>query len=122
MKVIDKFCLAIEKMEGYYKGSRSYRNKNCGNLRYIGQKLAIGKDKDGFAIFKTYQDGYNTLKMMVYNACAGKSKIYSPTMTIAQFFALFAPASDKNDPNHYAITVANACGLPVTTPIKNLLT
>jgi len=54
---LDLFCEAIKEHEGWYPGSRSYRNKNPGNIKYIGQKRAVGQDSGGFCIFETYTDG-----------------------------------------------------------------
>ncbi len=58
---INTFCSAIKEHEGYYTGSRSFRNKNPGNLRYIQQMGTIGRDANGFAIFQTYQKGWDAL-------------------------------------------------------------
>jgi hypothetical protein len=41
--------------------SRSFRNKNPGNLKWAGQAKAIGHDDKGFAIFATTQDGMDAL-------------------------------------------------------------
>ena len=129
MKILlDKFIDAIKAREGWFapckkypKGSRSWRNRNCGNLRYVGQKLATGKDKDGFAIFATEENGRITLKTMIINGASGKSKIYRPSTTIRGFFRLYAPSNDGNDPDSYATYVAKQCGLDLSTPIRRLL-
>ena len=121
MTTLDKFCLAIKEFEGWKPGSKSFRNKNPGNIKFIGQRLAIAKDAGGFCIFVKYEDGYKTLYTMVYNACAGKSVVYKPTMTILAYFKKYAPSSDKNDPDAYAKFVAKKVGLPVDTQIKKLI-
>lgn len=118
---INQFAKAIENFEGYYMGSRSFRNHNPGNLKWANQRLAVGKDKQGFAQFKSYEDGFITLCTMIENACTGKSKIYKPEMTISQFFSIFAPASDNNKPDNYAKFVADRVGLLVTDPISKLI-
>jgi len=115
------FCLAIQSHEGWFPGSRSERNKNPGNLRYVGQKLAIGKDKNNFAVFSTYEDGFNTLKEMIKRAASGFSKVYSPEDTLLQFFGKYAPSFDLNDPNNYAQVVAKEIGVDVSFQIKNLI-
>ena len=119
--LVYEFCKAIESMEGFYPGSRSYRNNNSGNLKYAGQKKAVGKDDKGFAIFPTYRDGFEALKNMIIYAASGKSKVYKPTFTFLQFFAIYAPSHDNNDPNNYANVVAKRLNMPVTTQIKDLL-
>jgi hypothetical protein len=118
---IENFCKAIERHEGYFQGSRSFRNNNSGNLRYCEQRLAIGKDKQNFAIFATYQDGFNTLKEMITRAKNGLSKVYSPENTLTDFFSLYAPAFDSNDPNNYAKVVAKEIGVDTSFKIKNLI-
>lgn len=123
---LDAFCKAIEVFEGYYPpgpaypiGSRSWRNKNPGNLRYVGQ-IGATPDKQNFCIFKTYDDGFAALKGMVQRAIEGKSKWYKPSMTFTQFFEVYAPGYDSNDPNRYAHFVAEKCGVPVDTRISEL--
>lgn len=118
---IDLFCLAIQQYEGWFVGSRSFKNNNPGNLRYVGQKEASGKDKDNFCIFPTYEIGFKVLKDMIIRAASGKSTVYNPNMTIERFFCVYAPSSDGNHPITYANAVAKKVGVPVSTPIKNLL-
>lgn len=119
--LLNLMCLAIQKHEGWFEGSRSWRNKNPGNLRYVGQAKAIGKDKSNFAVFATYEDGFNTLKGMIKNAVNGGSKVYKPDMTLNEFFAVYAPAFDENDPQNYAKVVAKEMGVEVSFQIKNLV-
>jgi hypothetical protein len=118
---IEIWAKAIQENEGWYPGSRSYRNSNPGNFRFCGQYTAIGKDDKNFAIFPSYEVGFAHLKKVLTNACTGKSQVYKPEMTIAQFFSIYAPAFDFNDPTAYAKFVSSKLGLPITTPIKNLL-
>ncbi len=125
---MDLWCLGIQDMEGYIapckqypKGTRAWKNKNPGNLRFIGQKLAIGHDDKNFCIFKTYQDGYDTLKAMLVRASSGGSQTYNPNMTLYQFFAKYAPSSDGNYPKHYAEVVAKRIGVSASVQIKNLI-
>lgn len=118
---LTKFCLAIQEHEGWYPGSHSYRNNNPGNIKYLGQPEATGKDKSGFAIFPTYDAGFNYLKRMVANAASGKSQQYSSMMSILLYFKKYAPSEDNNDPTAYAKAVAARCGLSINDPIKRLL-
>lgn len=118
---MNNFCLAIQAHEGYFIGSRSYRNNNPGNLRFAGQRLAIGKDPKDFAIFKTYDGGFQTLREMITRAASGQSSVYQPTMTILQFFRKYAPAADSNNPDTYAAFVASKCGLLISSQIRELV-
>ena len=120
---IQAWALAIQAHEGYYAGSRSYRNNNPGNIRYSGlfTNLAIGKDKDGFCVFETYAKGLDALEILLTRACSGLSSVYLPSDTLLSFYAKYAPSSDGNNPTAYATAVANKIGVPVTTKIKDLL-
>lgn len=128
MNLLDKFIDAIKEIEGWFPiskkypiGSRSFRNRNIGNIRFVGQRLAIGKDKDGFAVFKTEEDGRKTLETMIYNAAIGKSRVYKPTDTILQFAQKYAPSFDGNHPKSYATFLAKRTGITINTPISKLI-
>lgn len=100
----------IQTIEGYFPGSVSYANNNPGNLKYVGQAGATGQDSRGFAIFPTYDAGFAALENQVaYDANHG--------LTIAQFTAKYAPASDGNNPTSYANTIANTFGLSPSDPL-----
>jgi hypothetical protein len=125
--VVSKVSLwanAIKTHEGYYPGSRSYRNNNPGNLKYrpyTAMLGATGADKDNFCIFKSYSAGFNALCQLLKDAATGKLKDYNPDMTLFQFYNTYAPASDNNDPNSYALFISQKLGVPPTTPIKTLI-
>ncbi len=127
---IQTFATAIEKYEGFTKGSRSYRNNNSGNLKfsdYVQSLGAKGKDKDNFAIFDTYQEGYCALCCFLYDACQGnlipyrKGNERPSSFTIQEFFEVYAPASDKNYPKKYATFVAKQLGVIPSDFIKNMV-
>ena len=104
---VEQMARAIEHHEGFFVGSRSYRNNNPGNIKFAGQYKAMGTDDKGFAIFDTYADGYNALIKLIENACDGKSITYRPSMTLYDFFGKYAPQSDNNDSEAYAVAVAS---------------
>lgn len=113
---IDLWCEAIERMEGANK-----KNNNPGNIRYIGQKTAIGKSYNGFCIFPDYATGYKELRDMLVRACTGKSKIYDPEGSLLDFFKLYAPAWDNNHPESYARFVANWMMVDINSKIKTFV-
>lgn len=132
---LEKFCLAIKEHEGWYppspaypNGSRSYRNNNPANAKYFGGNYdpiygVVKKDVAGFAIFRDYETGWLYLNNLVRKSADGRKRpTYFPNMTILQFFSVYAPASDNNDPVRYATFVAGKVGLPVTARISSLLT
>lgn len=125
---IDTFCKCIQNYEGYFPPSKRYphgtpawRNNNPGNLRFVGQPTATGKDKSGFCIFPSYEVGFQALRQMVTNVCTGKSRVYKKTDTIKVFFSRYAPSSDNNNPDAYARWVASQLKLPVETQMQELL-
>jgi hypothetical protein len=120
--LLNTMCLAIQKHEGWFPGSRSQRNNNPGNLVYVGQPNAT-KEKDGrFAVFPSYEAGFNALKQMILNAASGKSKVYKPTMNLYQFFGTYAPDNDGNNSRHYAEVVALQMDVnPETFRLSHLL-
>lgn len=121
---IEDWAMAIQQFEGFYPGSRSYKNNNPGNIRYFSglfASLAIGKDDKGFCIFETYAKGFSALVTLLTRAATGLSTVYSPENTILDFYEIYAPSSDDNHPAGYANFVASKLGVPVTTKIKDLL-
>lgn len=116
---LDLWCKAAIQMEG-----ANPTNNNPGNIRYVAgtwmQKLATG-EHNGFCVFPTYAVGYQVLRDFFTNAATGKSKIYHSTDTLYDFYSKYAPASDSNDPRHYASYVSSIIGVQPTTMIKDLL-
>lgn len=115
---LDTWCLSIKDMEGYIApcakypiGTPAWRNNNPGNIR----------SGNSFIKFSTYQDGYNALRNLLIRACTGQSKVYNANGTLYDFYALYAPTSDSNDPRGYAEKVAHDMGCTVDTIIKTLL-
>jgi hypothetical protein len=111
---INAMALAIQSAEGYYPGSRSYRNNNPGNLKTTSAPGQTGVDSGGFAIFDSYADGFAALENQLSLAFNNQSSIYNSGMTISQFFALYS--GDQNEANN----VAAALGVPVTTTLDQL--
>lgn len=118
---IEQFADAIQEMEGYFPGSRAYKNNNPFNLKYIGQRTAIGKDDKGFCIFPSYDIGRQTGIDMIKNVVAGKSRVYKQNCSILEFFKLYAPDSDGNDSNRYASFVAQKLKVGTNYKIKDLI-
>lgn len=131
---IDLWCQYAQKREGWFPGSPSYINNNPGNLKYHGQSLALNtgpRDGSEFCKFKTYQDGYNSLRDMFIMDCSGKSSVHPATETILEYYQGilehgiyvngYAPKSDNNDPISYSQGAADEMGVPVSTQIKDLI-
>lgn len=123
MKNLLPFALAIQEHEGYYTGSRSFRNMNPGNFRmtdYVKTLGATDKDKDGFAIFPTYEIGLEALKTFLIDCSKNRLRRYRNEMTLYEFFSVYAPASE-NDYRAYAEAVAKKLKVEPITKIKEIL-
>jgi hypothetical protein len=96
---------AIMQYEGWHLGSRSWRNRNPGNLRdsHWGHKT----DDDGYCVFGSLTDGYDALLDDLKAKVKGKSSHHlTPTSTLSDLFDVYAPRADSNNPNAYAAFVA----------------
>ena len=120
---LHEWALAIQSFEGYYKGSKSYRNNNPGNIRYSGMFAAMALRNDGtnFCVFETYEKGLDALKVLLKRAATGLSSVYKPNDTLLQFYSKYAPSSDGNYPSTYAAYIAKSLGVTVDTKIKELI-
>jgi hypothetical protein len=113
---------AIQKFEGWYPGSRSFRNNNPGNIRWFTSKFpswmvgATGTDESGHVIFDTVAHGTQALVNLLTMAITGKSSIYKPTDTIYDFFGKYAEANQSS----YANSVASALGLSAGSQIGSI--
>lgn len=118
---LHKFCTAIKIHEGWYEGSRSWRNNNPGNARYSSVGYLpiygkVGRDKNNFAIFSDYITGWLYLSNLV------KDKIKkNPTWNFYQFFSNYAPDSDGNNSKQYAEVVAKKVGVSPNTVLSTII-
>jgi len=78
------------------RGSTSFRNNNPGNLKFVGQREAIGKDERGFAIFPSVEAGKRAL-----HSDLNAKFTRNPNLTIEGLISVYAPASDDNDEQSY---------------------
>lgn len=120
-KKITKLAMLIRDYEGA-PGNRNYRNNNPGNCRYhFGGYLPkygnVTQDKDGFAIFPTYTQGWIYLQNMLMYWAKGAKKDY----TILEMMKEYAPAADNNDPVAYANYITEHIGLSADVQLKDLL-
>lgn len=115
---IDILVNVIEEFEGFYAGSRAYENNNPCNLRYSSRQS--GKVA-GFAYFDTYAEGREACVHQITIAADGRSRVYSPEMTLLQFFNIYAPSGDGNQPSVYYTYVINHTEFGPETRLKDLL-
>ena len=111
---IVEWAEAIKDFEGFYIGSRSYRNNNPGNI----------KGRNGnFLVFSSYQQGLDYLCSYLIRACKGEHSAYPKggETTLFEFQKIYSPSNDNNDPLRYATTVARKLEISVNDKIKTLL-
>lgn len=147
-ELLTKMCLAIKSYEGwsgpgstlngiyYPNGTPSYRFNNPGNLNYAGQPYAVPALSGAhvFAKFDTPEHGFEALVRQVRIVANGTSKGFNAQafklyalancslLTLSRFFSIYAPASDKNSPDRYALWVASEMGVdPYTFRMRDLV-
>ena len=116
-RVIEVMAQAIKEFEGWYAGSRSYRNNNPGNLKFAGQAGAIGQDDEGHAIFSSYSAGWNALKNQIRAAFNGTSRVYSAADSLYSFFRKYA----EGNATQYAEFVAGKLGVDPNSTLGGLI-
>ena len=101
--MLDKIADAIEHHEGYYPGSPAFRNKNPGNLKFMGQPGAL-PGEHGFARFLDYYSGREAEKrQIILEAQRGK--------TLSEMMYKWAPPGDHNDTEAYIRDIVARTGI-----------
>jgi RHS repeat-associated protein len=94
-------------------GSRSWRNRNPGNMRSgIAGHPAVGRN-NGFAVFADDQAGRGA---MIANL---QSPRYQ-SLTVLKAISTWAPPGDGNDPVHYANQISKWTGLSLDASLSSL--
>ena len=118
MNRLSEFASAIKAHEGWFVGSRSYRNNNPGNLRWSKYQAGI---RDGYAYFLTYQQGWDALIFDIRAKCTGNTKTeLGPDSTILEFCEVWAPSFDGNRPRQYAEFIASRLNLSIYSTLKEI--
>ena len=116
---VDSIAAAIQQREGWAPGSRSFRNNNPGNLRYVGQPGAAA-DADGFAVFSSYASGMQALKSQIMlDASRGSDAAGRPVNTLSDLISSWAPPSE-NDTAGYLTFVSASTGFDPAAPLSSL--
>jgi hypothetical protein len=139
-QLISKIASAISKMEGYtLLTSLARKNNNPGNLRSWPSTPPVG----GFAKFAKAEDGWKALYQQIEANIFGRGSRDSyrlrakDGLTLREFFGGqrdehgevlpggypgYAPAADKNQPDHYAKYVATESGIDsIDVKLKSLI-
>jgi len=117
--VINAMALAIQQAEGWAPGSWSYVTNNPGNITDTGQPGQVGTKTNPssgitFPVFDTYLDGFNALCWKLNRAFNGLSSVYTPNMSISEFFQAYS--GDQNEANN----VASILGVDPSTTLAQL--
>ena len=107
--------------EGWYPGSLSYDNRNPGNLRSSPNPHTMDKNK--LCVFNTFIEGYAALLLEYKCKVTGNNEHHiGPDSTLDELYDVYAPRSDHNNPNTYAIDVAIWCTKALNRPITHSTT
>ncbi len=118
--LLDAWAEAIKSYEGWFPGSRSFRNNNPGNLK--AGAGAVGKDAEGFAVFPDFATGWAALKADL------RAKITKyPDFSILQIMTRYLGGnpqqpqlSGEGDPFAYARAVANRLGVSINARLRDV--
>lgn len=119
MTKLENLAKAIEKQEGFYFMSRSWRNNNPGNLR--NSKFQTGT-RNGFAYFSSYTMGWLALWWDLHQKATGNTVTsLRPTSQLKDLINVWAPITDGNDTNAYLAEVCRVTGFTPDTTLGSLL-
>lgn len=113
MKLIEALADSIQRFEGWIppgqdpkmpRGSTSWRNRNPGNLRAVTGSGAQVDDR-GYRIFVNMAAGWVALCLDIEAKLAGSHGLTDDS-TLRNFFDIYAPSDDNNDPDKYARQVS----------------
>jgi len=117
------FAQAIQWKEGWYQGSKSFRNRNPGNIKFTNYTKSLGairKDEMGFCVFDTERDGFAGLCRFIQDASNNLLRDYK-NCTIKTFFEVYAPSKDSNNPLKYAKDVAERLKVAIDTKLADII-
>lgn len=105
-------------------GSRAERNNNPGNIKDVGQFDGMpgykGKDKAGFAMFETPEQGTAAMHAQLQRYMDGKTT-GKPLRSVAEIVGTWSPQADPQNAagstDNYAAYVAEKLGVDPTQPL-----
>jgi hypothetical protein len=116
---IEAFADAIMDFEGWHPLSRSYVNRNPGNLR--SGKLV---DKEGYNIYSSLLDGYRALTVDLRAKFTDGKNTHGlgQKSTLLDLMKVYSPMASGNPTNEYTTFIANwltkVFGRSITTESK----
>jgi hypothetical protein len=94
-------------------GSRSWRNRNPGNLRPFNTTQA--RDADNYRVFSSLIDGFAALLADLNHKLLID---FAPTNTLLDVMNKYAPTGDTNNPTQYTIFICHRLTITLGRPIN----
>lgn len=121
----EQYCRVVAGQTTGFKGW-SCQNNNPGNIRFSDMRNELIADnggvpacgeRGGFMVFRDYQTGRNSLKSYLTAISLGQHDAYTGcgNCSLKFFFSKYAPSSDGNNPDAYALDVASRIGVNADT-------
>lgn len=109
VEFLDAMAQAIYFYEGHQPQDINHRNNNPGNLRPgEGNSLPVN---EGYVVFPSFIEGYQALLEDIRGKIIGSNGHgLDESSSLEQFFEVYAPSSDHNQPVRYAQFVAHWLG------------
>ena len=122
-KTLRSLAEAMAVVEGFYIfGSRAFRNHNPLNLKYVGQKLAIGQDDKNFCIFKSDEDGWTACLNDLRFKRDGKSITgLSGKSTVRELIKIWTSGDSALIQENYINSVCNKLGISSDFQLGNFI-
>ena len=101
-----------------YKGSRSFRNNNPGNLRSSPFEV---DNQEGYSVFSDAETGRQALIWDLKKKSLGETSTgLNGESTVAQLIAIYAPMNDGNNIGTYLKGIQESCGIQPNEKLKDL--
>jgi len=106
---------SIKNYEGWFEGSRSYRNNNPGNIEFgdFAKQFGSTSGDPRFAKFPSYESGWNALLALI-------RKYSSSGNTLESMMHKYAPANENNT-KAYIENLASKLGVTPGTLLSNII-
>lgn len=111
-----RLAFAMRRHEGWFDGSRSWRNNNPGNLRK--SKFEVSNVR-GFSTFSNEHHGFFAAIYDLHCKCSGRTATgLGPKKTISDLIAVYAPPGDNNDVSSYVQSVIGELEIKADTKLS----
>jgi hypothetical protein len=102
MTPLEALADAVMMFEGWHRDSRSWRNRNPGNLRPLNS--TVPHDNENYRIFVSLAQGFQALLDDLAAKFDGSHNLTGQS-TMLDLLNVYAPAGDHNSPSTYCLFV-----------------